>query len=162
MKPVFLIVVAVSTMLCANAVGQTPEKESVLKTAKNQIVNFTKDIPDHALEDYGFHNKQEFEKITFADPVPVYTLKDSSVVFTFTWRVPLVIGKETRSLLTVVYENGIYQAVDFGATELAKAYATGKTPNTIGLLRVYELRKDYLMEKPEKENQTLIELEYSK
>lgn len=134
-------------------------KALILKTAKSQINLFTRDIPETDLSEYGFHNRSEFERIDFGDPIPVYTLRDSVVVFTSTWRVPLVIDGEYRSLLTVVDEDGQYKAVDFGATGLARAYAAAKTPQTTGMLRVYELHKDYLIQGREKSNQTFIPLE---
>jgi hypothetical protein len=157
-----LIAWAIFTALSAPAQTRKSEISNILKAAKAQIGSFIRDLPDEDLADYGFTNKQEFVKIQFDDPIPVYTLKDSTMVFTSTWRVPLVISKEIRSLLTVIRENGVYQAVDFGATELAQAYAANKTPKTIGMLRVYELRSDYLIEKPENGSQMLIQLEFNK
>ena len=145
-----------------NAQSTNPVTESVLKTAKSQISNFTRDLPESDLASYGFNNRTEFEKIGFGDPIPVYTLKDSVVVFTSTWRVPLVIEGEYRSLLTVIEADGQYKAVDFGASELARAYAAGKTPETSGMLRVYELHKDYFIQGREKSNQTFIPIEFKK
>ncbi|MCX6227270.1 MAG: hypothetical protein NTV01_21415, partial [Bacteroidia bacterium] len=121
MKVTSVLILASFALLSANAQSQVSEKESVLKTAEAQINMFIKDLPDEGLADYGFLNRKEFEKVSFGAPIPVYTLKDSTVVFTSTWRVPVVIDKEYRSLLTVIRENGIFKAVDFGATELAKA-----------------------------------------
>jgi len=147
MKRTLLIALAIMSALCSKAQTLPTETDSVLKVANSQVINLIKDIPDDVLPDYGFRNRQEFGAIRFDEPIPVYTLKDSTVVFTETWRVPLCIGKEVRSLLTVIRVNGNYQAVDFGATGLAKTFMANKTPETIGLLRVYELRTDFIMEK---------------
>ncbi len=157
------ILFAALLAVCAGQVqSQVTEKRIVLKTAENQINSFIKDIPDEGISDYGFRNKAEFKKIKFGDPIPVYTLKDSQVVFTSTWRVPVMIDNEYRSLLTVEKDNGSYKAVDFGAAELAKAYAANKTAATTGILRVYQTRTDYLIEESEKGSPMFIQLEFNR
>lgn len=162
MKRNVVLVLALFSLNIAHAQMQVSEKEAVLKTAKDQINLFIKDLPADGIADYGFFNKDEFEKISFGEPIPVYTMKDTTVVFTFTWRVPVVIEEEYRSLLTIIRENDSYQAVDFGATELAKAYALKRTPRTIGILRVYEIKADFLMEQPRSGNPVFIPLEFNR
>jgi len=162
MKVKTFFAIALLTALTASVYAQVPEKEKVLNTAKDQIMNFVKDLPDEGLADYGFLNKKEFGKIKFDDPIPVYTIEDSTIVFTYTWRVPVVIDNEYRSLLTVVNENGVFKATDFGACGLAKAYETGKTPKTFGMLRVYETKQDFLMEKNEAGNQVLKAMDFNR
>jgi hypothetical protein len=162
MKVQAIFILALITGLAATAQSQNSETETVLRTAKSQINSFIKDLPDDGLADYGFLDRKEFGKINFGTPIPIYTWKDSTVVFTSTWRVPVVIEKEYRSLLTVILENGVYKAVDFGASELAKAYAANRTPKTIGMLRVYEIKSDFLIEETEKGSQVYIKLEFNR
>jgi hypothetical protein len=162
MKTKAIFIFAWLAAFAAHGQSQIPETDTILKVAKAQISNFIMDLPDDGLADYGFLSKNEFGKIEFAAPIPIYTLQDTTVVFTSTWRVPLLIDKEYRSLLTVIKENGVFRAVDFGASELAKAYAANKTPNTIGMLRVYEIKSDFLMEKPEHGNQKFIPIDFNR
>ena len=162
MKAKTILILALSMGFTAHAQTKYSERETVLKTAKDQINNFIKDLPDKDLADYGFLSKQEFGKITFGAPIPIYTLKDTAVVFTDTWRVPIVIDSEYRSLLTIIERNGIFKAVDFGANELAKGYQANKTPKTIGMLRVYEIKSDFLIEKSENGSQIYKPIEFNR
>ena len=162
MKRDAVLFLTLFAVFSANGLSQVSEKDSVIQTAKSQISLFIKDLPDGSLSDYGFLNREEFGKVDFGPPIPVYTLKDSVVVFTSTWRVPVVIGMEYRSLLTVIKENDTFRAVDFGAAELAKAYQTGKTPKTIGLLRVYEIKSDFLIERSVDGNQSFMPIKFNR
>ncbi|MCX6286634.1 MAG: hypothetical protein NTY96_05925 [Bacteroidetes bacterium] len=126
--------------------SQDPEAGSILKITENQINSFIETIPGNSLANYGFNSREELQKITFDTPVRVYTLKDSNIVFTSTWRVPVVVDKEYRALLTIIKVNEEYTLTDFGARVLARELFAKKSDHTCGLLRVYELRSDYLIE----------------
>jgi hypothetical protein len=162
MKWIFRIFLVCVFMPGIHLQAQVPGPDVVLKAAAGQIGHFTKDVPEGLLPDYGFSGRDELKRITFGAPVAVYTLKDSAVVFTDTWRVPVMIGQEYRSLLTVVLEKGALKAVDFGAVELAQAIRKNRTAKTTGMLRVYEIRKDFLMEGPAQANPPLIPIEYTR
>ncbi len=142
-----LAILLLGFAFAANLRGQATPDDSLLLAAKNQIWSFTGVLPEQDLADYGFNSKAEFRRIRFDKPVWIYTLKDTIVAFTNTWRIPVTVDGEYRALLTIIKEDGNYKAVDFGATVLARDYQAKKTPNTIGLLRIYELRSDFLIEK---------------
>ncbi|OIP00895.1 MAG: hypothetical protein AUJ97_07485 [Bacteroidetes bacterium CG2_30_32_10] len=157
MKKILMLLLTLIMVITVNTIAfsqqnksdvlfQNSETDSILRTAKNQIHLLIDNIPEANLNDYGFNNKAEFEKISFAPLIKIYTLKDTSIIFTNTWRVPVVVDNEYRSLLTIINEDGVYKAVDYGASILAKAFLAKKTNQTIGLLRVYELKSDFLME----------------
>jgi len=129
-----------------NSLTTPPETDSILKIANTQINSFINNIPDQNLGDYGFKNREELNKIIFGNPIKIFTLKDTAIVFTSTWRVPIVIDNEYRALLTIIKENGAYKAVDFGARVLAEEIFKKKTVQTSGLLRVYELKSDFIIE----------------
>ena len=122
------------------------QTDAILSVSKEQLGNYINSIPEVNLNDYGFKNKEEFNRIRFDEPINVYFLEGSKIVFTNTWRVPLIIDGEYRSLLTVARNNDEYKVVDFGAIQLAQIIFKKKTTKTIGLLRVYELKTDFLME----------------
>jgi len=124
--------------------------ESIINIAKNRIHSFIDNIPAENITDYGFKSKAEFDKITFGEPVKIYTLKDGNIEFTDTWRVPVVINNEYRSLLTVIKEKEELKAVDFGACVLAKAISEKKSDKTIGILRVYKIYSDFIIDEDNK------------
>lgn len=136
--------------------------DSILLTAKNQIHSFIDMIPEENLPDYGFYNKGEFDKITFEKPYNIYTLEDTNVVFTTSWRVPISINGEYRALLTIIKENSNYLAVDFGAKTLSKELNKYISKQTIGLLRVYELQADFFIEEISKNAYKYIPIPYVK
>ena len=142
--------------------AQVPDAKAIRAATSGQVAIFTRNVPDNLLPDYGFANREEIGRSTYGKPVPVYTLKDAQVIFTDTWRVPVLVGNEYRCLLTVVVENGIYRAVDFGAVELAGAIQKNQTAKTTGMLRVYEIKRDFLMEGPAQANPPLIPIEYNR
>ncbi len=141
---------------------QYSETDIILQTAKKQINLFIDNIPNENLNDYGFKNKEEFEKISFDTPIKIYTLKDSNIVFTSTWRIPIVIDNEYRALLTIIKENEEYKIVDFGACVLAKEISAKKTNQTLGLLRVYEIKSDFIIEGYTKNQLKFIPIQGSK
>lgn len=122
------------------------QKDSILLAAKTKIHSFIDPIPEANINDYGFNSKSEFDKISFDNPIDIYILQDSLLVFTSTWRVPVVIDGKYAALLTIIKEKGVYQAVDFGAKVLANEIFVNKTPQTVGILRIYELQSDFLIE----------------
>ncbi len=165
----FIVAFAISTVVYSQQINrsplvkdQNPETDSILKVAKNQIHLFIDNIPETNIGDYGFNNKEEFKKITFDNPVKIYTLIDSGIVFTATWRVPVVVENEYRALLTIIKENNEYKAVDYGARLLAKEFFQQKTDETIGLLRVYELKSDFIIEKTTNEQLKFIPIQNGK
>jgi len=146
-KSLFLSVVLLVFTGPAFSQDQDTARQSVINIAERQLHAFIDPIPDNQVADYGFLTKSEYKKIKLGDPVPVYTLEDSVMVFTQTWRVPIVVDQEYRSFLTVAIIGNVMQATDFGAMELAREFGRRKTGRTIGMLRSYILHTDYLMEK---------------
>jgi hypothetical protein len=149
----FIIIIAISASAYSQQnksdnlfKGYDQETDSVLKVAKSGIHSFIDNISDENLLDYGFNSKEEFAKIAFDKPIKIFNLKDNQLVFISTWRVPVMVDGEYRALLTIVKENNEYSAVDYGARVLAKELLLKKTDKTCGLLRVYELKKDFIIE----------------
>lgn len=108
---------------------------------------FLEEIPSEILSNYGINNQAEINKATIGKPIAVYTIKNGSLSFTNTWRVPLVIDNEYRALFTI-HKNSDdeYKIVDFGAVLLAEEFFKFKKENDFSaMLRVYELRTDYFM-----------------
>ncbi|MCX6280332.1 MAG: hypothetical protein NTU51_00030 [Bacteroidetes bacterium] len=126
--------------------SQAQEAASILQAVQKQFQSFTLNIPENILVNYGFKNREEFKNVTFDTPFRVYIIKDSNIVFGSSWRVPVVVDNEYRALLTIILVNGDYQVADFGARVLAGELFAKKSAQTCGLLRVYELRSDYLIE----------------
>ena len=86
------------------------------------------------------------KEASLGEPVEVYSLENDSMIFTNTWRVAYIYENQHKALLTVIKDaEGNYEVVDFGAKILTKELAeVSKIKNFKGLLRVYELQKDFL------------------
>ena len=119
----------------------------VIHTIKNSMNLFLDSIPDRSLINYGINDRKEINRITIGKPIGVYNILNDNLYFSNTWRVPITINGEYRALFTVIANStGEYKIVDFGATLLAKEFFNKRKNFDIkGLLRVYELRKDFFI-----------------
>jgi len=119
----------------------------IIQVTESSMHHLLDSIPDQLLRNYGINNRNELANATIGKPVGVYNIVNEQLVFTSTWRVPLVIQSEYRALFTVVRDDtGNYKVVDFGATGLAQEiFNQSLSYNIKGLLRVYELRKDFFI-----------------
>lgn len=122
------------------------ENKYLIKAASEQIDYLIQEIPENELIKYGFNSLDELGKISFDKPIKVYRLSDDKIEFTLTWRIPIVVQNEYRALLTVVKENDKYRAVQLGATQLAEMLYGTKHITSLGLLRVYELKRDFIID----------------
>ncbi len=121
------------------------ETRKILEVAEKQIHNFIDDIPENLMIRFGFNNKEEFKKITFGNPINIYVLENNNIKSTPEWFIPIIINNEYRTFLTIIEKNGIYQAVGFGSRILAKNISETKTNSTYGLLRIYKLNLDFII-----------------
>jgi hypothetical protein len=122
------------------------EKE-MIKIIEGSVKSFLNEIPEDVLPNYGIRNPLEIINASLGEPVGVYMPVNGKQVFTDSWRVPLVIDKEYRALFTVVFDKAEgYKIVDFGATVLAgELFKISKATPISGMLRVYEIRRDFFM-----------------
>lgn len=123
------------------------ENQNITSAVEASMGIFLDGIPDAALKNYGIKERKEVAKSTIGAPLAVYTMANDTLLFTNTWRVPLVIDDEYRALFTV-YKNSdeAFQVVDFGAVKLAQEIDTKrKSDELYGMLRIYELRKDFFI-----------------
>lgn len=146
---IFFSLAIILSMETNFAYPQNPE--SLILTINSDIETsmtlFLEDIPEEQLINYGIKDKSELYLATMGEPVAIYTIEADSIVFTNTWRVPLVIDNEYRALFTIFktpYEE--YKIADFGATLLADViYQYRKENDLTSMLRVYKLSKDYFI-----------------
>jgi hypothetical protein len=120
--------------------------QKVMNAVASQMNNFLREIPDELLVNYGINNRKEIEQIVIGSPYEVYTLTDTIITFTKTFRVPILIHNEYRSLFTVyMNQNEEYEVVDFGAKVLAETLFSKKHLLSNKMLRVYELKTDFII-----------------
>jgi hypothetical protein len=114
---------------------------------EDQMESFFKTIPTNLWQNYGIKNQGELDAANVGSPLAVYNIRDGELVFGNTWRVPIIVDDHYVALFTVVEETeGSYKIVDFGASVLAAEIdQVARTIDVIGILRVYELREDFLM-----------------
>ena len=123
---------------------------------EDSMKSFLRNIPSDIIKSYGIKDVIEIDNASTGNPIAVYSITNDSIIFTNSWRVPLIINNEHRALFTVI--RGIdneSKIVDFGATLLAQTIfertnIIGNTNNFRGMLRVYELKKDFLFYRDDK------------
>jgi hypothetical protein len=132
----------------------------VKRAAEKDVGALLDKIPQEAISNYGFDNRAEFDEVVVETPIQVYTpvpglfSTDSQEIAdaihpTQSWRVPLSVNGEWRALLTVVRNGERFETVNLGAAGLARTLekqhrALPGTAIHPYLLRVYEMRRDWL------------------
>lgn len=125
----------------------TSNNQKAYDVVQKSMKAFLDSIPSEMLQNYGVNSKSEIDNATIGNPIAVYSLYKDSMVFTDTWRVPLVINDDYKALFTVFKnKDNEYKIVEFGATILAHdIYLENRNVKLKGLLRVNELRKHYFI-----------------
>lgn len=123
------------------------QNQKINEVIDSSMELFLYDIPENLLINYGIKNKAEIKKATIGNPIAVYTIENDSLIFTNTWRIPLIIDNEYKALFTVFKNNDDeYKIVDFGAVLLAQEFLKFSKENDFSaMLRVYKLRKDFFI-----------------
>ena len=160
MKTNFILLIIVF-LLSSVAYGQMNIMKDVLAAAEKDYVAYLEKIPTDKEPLYGFNSRDEFDRVKLGKPYQLMTLSEEFfsdptlknkdyLVPTGDWRVPLLIGKEYRALLTVSDFNGYWKAVGLGAASLArelevfeKKHPSKKQYGKI--LRVYQSVCDYML-----------------
>ena len=116
------------------------------KMVEETMKPFLKAIPSNLLPIYGISDTLEIQNAQVGTPIPVYYIDHDTLQFSNTWRVPLIINDQFRSLFTVYFDRDAYLIVDFGAVVLAQDIQKyiSSTP-IVGLLRVFPLQRDYFI-----------------
>lgn len=139
-----LVVFIISNTLIAQI--QPINSENAKKIVDQTMIPFLRTIPSNIVKFYGIKDSSEFKSASAGVPIPVYYLDHDSLIFSNTWRVPLIINQEFRALFTVYVENENYSIVDFGATLLAKEIQKYSNENPIlGIFRVFSIQKDFFI-----------------
>jgi hypothetical protein len=148
---------------CSSSAGPDAasiDKEEILRMVKKQLPSWLGKIPSGSEKNYGFQNREEFEKAIPGDLFPVYTFTkrffdinisaDSNYLkFTGQIRIPLIVDNEYRALITVSGKAGNWNIRDFGSVGLAGelqhnlSLANGNE-SSIKILRIYQLNSDFL------------------
>lgn len=96
----------------------------VKEASVENALSFLQLIPEGQEKEYGFESRADFSKIKIEDPFETYYMhyKENKLGFVSgnEWRVPLSVDGKFVALLTVVFNNGKAEVVDFGASVLAQ------------------------------------------
>lgn len=148
-KIIICLTLILMILNCNNTFSQNSitNNRKAYDVVKKSMKVFLDSIPANMLINYGINSKSEINNATVGNPIAIFSLSNDSVVFTDSWRVPLVINNEYKALFTVFKnKDNEYKIVDFGATILAHdIYLENKKVKLKGLLRVNELRKHYFI-----------------
>ena len=119
-----------SLLLGMNLSAQNQDRvseKSANHTTEAAIANassFLQLIPEGQEKDYGFESRTDFSKVKIEEPFQTFYMNYKQNQLGFVegneWRVPLSINGKYVALLTVVVSEGHAEAVDFGASTLAK------------------------------------------
>jgi hypothetical protein len=135
------------------------ENKAVLDAAKAGLSIYLEKIPAGIETSYGFNDRNEFKLATLGKPFPIYLLKidffteptvtpnKNYLVKSNTYKIPVIINGEYRSMLTVALMNGVWKTVGIGAAGLAKELGAleKKHPAEKALLSVHELECDFVI-----------------
>ncbi len=161
MKQNIFILILFIHLFNNNLTGQNNAEAEIRGIAIQSINQYLNKIPAGKEANYGFNNREEFSLAKAGKIYQVYTLNtaffldsvltgQNYLTSTGEWRLSITVNNEARALLSFVFRDKQWQAVDFGAAELAKdinnkeSIALIKKYNN-NLLRVYQLNCDFLI-----------------
>lgn len=142
----------------------TNEKDTVLKAARNELMQTLNQIPAGFESQYGFKNREEFNSASLNSILKVYFInskssdKELQILTSNEYRIPVIINNEYRALLTVSKIDGDWHIVDFGAVALAKEIENyynivpSVIENEVIFLRIYGINCDFITSKKADEN----------
>ncbi len=126
----------------------------ISQTALKESVALLSPLDERSLENLGFSSHIPLSELSAGTPVPVYAIEHDSLVFINIWRVPLLVDGAFTALATVIPDGDHYRVVELGASMLARILDQPSSRQASGLLRVYDLSRDYLM-MADKDNQLM-------
>jgi len=126
-----------------------------------QLTVWLEKIPAGSEADFGFADRNEFKYAVLGNPIAVHhlTTKNTAekgladsctIVPTGEWRIPVMVGEESRALITVVQVDKGRKIVDIGARNLAREIALVRKQFDLNdtvdlhLLRIHSLTCDLL------------------
>ncbi|MBN1601749.1 MAG: hypothetical protein JW915_09080 [Chitinispirillaceae bacterium] len=147
-------------LLCINLIEaagvQEISDDSLCGIANSSLQGFLEKIPPGFESKYGFSNRNEFKEAQPGTPLRMYVIEfdsNSSVdnlspVALDEWRIPVMVNRAMRSLLTVAVIDGALKTVELGGAALAQELdQTAKSFQMChrALLRVNQFRCDIML-----------------
>ena len=119
------------------------------QTAQKELSATLEKIPNGTETQYGFNSRDEFQSAEIGNPFNYYGFNGSTLEKSKTVTIPIIVADEFRALASVDYITDTLHIVDFGATELAREIQKVQKENAsltfVGLLRVYQIRSDFVI-----------------
>lgn len=146
---IFLLSLLIGMSLSAQRQDQIRAKSVhlVKEAALANASAFLQLIPEGQEKEYGFENRSDFSKVKVEVPFETYYMqyKENKLGFVSgnEWRVPLSVDGKYVALLTVVFNQGKAEVVDFGASVLAQKLQESEQKAITGSERVL-IRSTYL------------------
>ena len=125
----------------------------VKEEASIKALSFLNLIPEGKEKDYGFNNRSDFSKIKIEEPYQTYYVANKNNKLMFIegneWRVPLSVDGHYVALLTVQFNLGKVEVVDFGGKILAQKLQEfetmyGKKTMFLVIIRNTFIKSDYI------------------
>lgn len=115
----------IAFVFSTNVFAQNLSPRNLVKEeASLKALSFLNLIPEGRERDYGFANRSDFSRIKIEDPYETFYVQYNDKQFSLfagnEWRVPISVDGQYVSLLTVGFNNGKAEVVDFGGNILSR------------------------------------------
>jgi len=158
-KSLFLLFIF--CLIVTESPAQKINRHRMMKETQNELPSWLNKIPGGNESNYGFSNRDEFSQAILGKPYQVFTLSDeffkgelrpgqSYLKATGEWRIPIMVNRENRVLVTIFKKNKHWKIVELGARGLShelqefEQYPELSGATFLHLLRVYQLQSDFL------------------
>lgn len=136
------LIILLLLMIPVHAFGNEAD---IREAGAKDLQLFLNAIPEGHENLYGFSSRDDFAQAELGKPIPMLTLNqdDYSLVEVNEWRLPVLLNRSIVSFLTVSRVNEQWQAVEIGASGLAREISGIQDVQAI--LRLYSLKFDFVM-----------------
>ena len=133
-------------LLLITPVNAFGNEDDIYEAGSKDLLLFLKAIPPGQEDLYGFDSRHDFAEAVLGGPIPVLTIdQDNNYSLTEVneWRLPVLLNSKPVAFLTVSKMNDQWQAVEIGASGLAREISGIQDVQAI--LRLYSLKSDFVM-----------------
>jgi|TARA_B110000238_G_scaffold51561_1_gene56149 hypothetical protein len=158
-KQIFLLILVIAVSVTVTA--QTHSLELISNVAAKELTNYLNKIPIGQEKMFGFNNRGEFSEASIGEPYEMLTLNNDFfndkfivrdkdyIMSTGNWRIPIMVNKQNRALLTISKVNNEWHVVKIGAKGLAEELEKFNTNHPLiiksYILRVFQLKSDFVL-----------------
>lgn len=160
-KQKFLLILFIAVSVTFTVTAQTNKMELISNVAAQELASYLNKIPVGQEKMFGFNNRGEFSEASIGEPYEMLTLNNDFFIDKFivrdkdyimstgNWRIPIIVNKQHRALLTISKVNNEWHVVKIGAKgfaeELEMFNKNHPLINKLYILRVFQLKSDFVL-----------------